>query len=457
MKNRLSVTILMLLLSLHAEAIQLIDTVKQPQSAGKYERFELRIASLHLIPDNLYNPYDSSSVNMYAIFTAPSGKKYRRYAFWMMQYNRCDTYANNVMLQPGQSDYCDRGFRDVSENLNSADPNAYLKTVNTAYNWRVRFAPPEIGTWTYKVYARAGINLDSSAIYSFTVTSSSNKGYIGVDTNHRYFRYRDNGEVFIPLGLNVVKNSNYDSIYNRVAKSYVTEMISQMAPYGGNLLRIMMQPYNFAIEWGPNGGGDGPAIYNTRQRQAADLDSVLTLAEANNVYLQLVFDHQDMFTYWWDNHPYNNAAGGYIDSIQDFFTNSNCKAAYKQKMRYIIARWGYSPHIFAFEPIQEIDLYGRFWHSSGGKDNVRSWYREMIQYGKSQNANHLFTCSVMGAGAAIWDANNNLSNSLFGIPELDFVNEHNYIAEYDLPNGIYLYKLSDNKKQHGNGKVVIMK
>lgn len=255
------------LLFFHAQvgATTLIDSVTLFTSAsvGKYQRIEAGISSFALQPLFGYNPYDSSSVDMYAIFTAPSGKKYRRNAFWMMQYNRCDTCANNVMLQPGQPDYCDRGFRDVSENLNSADPNAYLKTVNTAYNWRVRFAPPEIGTWTYKVYARAGINLDSSAIYSFTVTSSSNKGYIGVDTNHRYFRYRDNGEVFIPLGLNVVKNSNYDSIYNRVAKSYVTEMISQMAPYGGNLLRIMMQPYNFAIEWGPNGGGDGPAIYNT--------------------------------------------------------------------------------------------------------------------------------------------------------------------------------------------------
>src|SRR5690606_30178422 len=108
---------------------------------------------------------------------------------------------------------------------------------------------------------------------------------IGVDTNHRYFRYKESGEVFIPLGLNSVKYNYYDSMYNRVSMNYATQLIHQMEPFGGNLVRIMMSPENFGIEWGQTANGDGPGIYTTRQRQAADLDSVLFAAEEKNAYL----------------------------------------------------------------------------------------------------------------------------------------------------------------------------
>ncbi|HRO44100.1 MAG TPA: hypothetical protein PL009_14795 [Flavipsychrobacter sp.] len=140
------------LLGLMAFAFQcqagvIIDTVKimTNSTVGKYEKFEVGIVSLSISP-SVFNVYDSSSVDMYAIFTAPSGKKYRRNAFWMTQYSRCDTCANNVYLSPSHPEYCSSAWDDTTEYSNPSDPKIYLKPLNTSYNWRVRFAPPETGT-----------------------------------------------------------------------------------------------------------------------------------------------------------------------------------------------------------------------------------------------------------------------------------------------------------------------
>ncbi|HRO41762.1 MAG TPA: T9SS type A sorting domain-containing protein [Flavipsychrobacter sp.] len=392
----------------------------------KYGKLEIAIRSDELKPDNTYQVYDSSSVDMYAIFTAPSGKKYRRNAFWMVQYSRCNTCPNPVEYPLSDPRYCSDGWADVAEIDDPNDPNIYMSAVNTPYNWRVRFAPPETGSWSYKVYAKAGANSDSSASYSFTVTSSADKGYIGRTGQHRYFVYKESGEIFIPLGLNSVKNSAHDTIHNRVAMSYATELMTQMTPHGGNLLRIMMTPFNFGIEWRSR---LGPGNYGERQKQATDLDSVLSLAEQLGVYLHFVYDHQDALSHWWTDHAYHvNNPGGFLTNVDSFFTNAQSRMFYKRKIRYILARWGYSPHLFCLEPLQEIEGYGgNYWHWPQNIA-VRDWYREMIQYGKTIDTNHMYAASTQSARAGAKHGQDGINH----IPELDIVNDHFYGSDYNL-------------------------
>lgn len=85
---RLRLFCALLLLSTQADAT-LIDSVKNltGASVARYSKFEVGIASADLTPQNLINPYSSVDVNMYAIFTAPNGKKYRRDAFWYQPFN----------------------------------------------------------------------------------------------------------------------------------------------------------------------------------------------------------------------------------------------------------------------------------------------------------------------------------------------------------------------------------
>ncbi|HRO44097.1 MAG TPA: hypothetical protein PL009_14780 [Flavipsychrobacter sp.] len=100
MKARVLLTAL-LLISVRGYCGSLLDSVKTHSAASvpKYSKFEIEIKGKQSIePSQFVNVFDSTNVDMYAIFTAPSGKKYRRNAFWMTVYNRCDTCANIVVL-----------------------------------------------------------------------------------------------------------------------------------------------------------------------------------------------------------------------------------------------------------------------------------------------------------------------------------------------------------------------
>lgn len=430
---------LLLIFPVSSKAISLIDSVKNilGTTITKYQKFEVGIASTILDPSSspVLNQFDPTSVDMYAIFLSPTGRQYRRDAFWYQPFERCNTCPNNIIQT-----CC--GWNDVPERLNPADPDAYLRTAHTSYPWRIRFAPPEAGSWSYKVYVHSVFGTDSSASYSFTATNSSEKGYIGTDTitPSRYFKYKETGEVFIPLGVNCLRpggTQGNDTMYNRIAMMTLTQMMEQMNGYGGNFLRTMMGPENFGIEWADGVPGGGMGNYTARQNRAFDLDSVFTKAEEEKVYLQLVLytNGESQIDDWWKNHPYRTVNGGCVTNMNDFFTDATAKAAFKNRLRYIIARWGYSPYLHSWEIMQEIELYGTsvnggyFW---ANKNNVRSWYREMIQYMKTKDTNHLFVISMSNNASGKWDVNNDRNEGMYAIPEVDVINDHHYGRDYNI-------------------------
>jgi len=125
-------------LSVNTYAIQLIDSTKNVTEVAiqKYSKLEIGIASFELKTQNGYKVFDSSSVNMYAIFTSPSGKKYRRNAFYFQPYERHFDRPNNIEIPGGN---CSIGWNDVAE-YEYPDANAFMVPINTNYPWRVRFA-----------------------------------------------------------------------------------------------------------------------------------------------------------------------------------------------------------------------------------------------------------------------------------------------------------------------------
>lgn len=121
-----------------APAKALIDSVKSftGNSVAKHFRYETGIAVSDTLMPPFVNPYDSSQVNMYAIFTSPSGKKYRRNAFYFQPYERHFDRPNNIEIPGGN---CSIGWNDVAE-YEYPDANAFMVPINTNYPWRVRFA-----------------------------------------------------------------------------------------------------------------------------------------------------------------------------------------------------------------------------------------------------------------------------------------------------------------------------
>lgn len=386
-------------------------------STVTYEKYELCVA----LDQNFANPYDYDAVNVYAIFTDPSGLMTRVDGFYYQPYSRCTSPS------------CMQAFSDV----NATEIPNYLYAENTPCPWRIRFAPYIAGNWTYQVFVGGtAAGNASSAIMPFTVTKSANKGYIKVAPNGKNFMFTD-GSTFIPLGLNHTTENKQTVAYNRMPYYIASNIITDMAPYGGNFLRIMMNPENFNIDWG------ALKNYSSRQPQAFDIDQIMALAEANNVYIQLCLDVQSEL--WvgsptspppfpnagWPDNPYHTL----VANPDLFFTDANCISAYSNKMRYIVARWGYSTSLFGYEMFNEIDQYGNYWGNYNWR-NIRDWHSNIISYVKNYLDNkHLFTTSATSPQSGYYcypPGGADDVTPLYGIPQLDYLQEHFYGSDYNL-------------------------
>ena len=140
--------IIFVFLTIKTRAVPLMDSVVSTTTVAKYSKFEVLVQATAIDPQTI-NPYNSSEVDMYAIFTSPGGKEYSRDAFWYREYSRCNTCINPTTQ--GLQDTCG-SFNEVPE-IYPPNANAYLTDQNTIFPWRVRFAPDATGTWTYIVVA----------------------------------------------------------------------------------------------------------------------------------------------------------------------------------------------------------------------------------------------------------------------------------------------------------------
>ncbi|MCH5373543.1 MAG: hypothetical protein JJ992_06170, partial [Planctomycetes bacterium] len=117
----------------------------------------------------------------------------------------------------------------------------------------------------------------------------------------------------------------------------------------------------------------------------------------------------------WDRCPYNAANGGPCQRPEEFFTNAKAKELFKRRLRYIVARWSYSPAILSWEFWNEVDIIEKYI----SEDSVE-WHREMARYLRRLDPyDHLITTSWAGtSGDPAVDA----------LPEMDYIQSHQYGA-----------------------------
>ncbi|MCC6802883.1 MAG: hypothetical protein IT319_08365, partial [Anaerolineae bacterium] len=178
--------------------------------------------------------------------------------------------------------------------------------------------------------------------------------------------------------------------------------LRELSEAGGNYARLLIDdPWFIGLEWS-NPAGD----YRAAQDDAARLDTILNLAADYGVSLQLVLLwHQALTTYQglpvvvpnnpprpdtsadWDNYGYNARNGGFMTSPGAFFANERAQALFRQRLRYIAARWGYSPQVFAWEIVDEIDRTTNY-----NPPVASEWLTQMAGYLREVDQNrHLIT------------------------------------------------------------------
>jgi hypothetical protein len=282
------------------------------------------------------NPFDVNDVELLGVFQSPSGSQLVIPGFWMQLYtDACQIPCEVENLVP------------------TGDPV-----------WQVRFSPTEIGEWTYSLQVRDNGGLISTQEGRFEVLPSDRPGFIRVGANKRYFQYQ-NGRPYFPIGHNL--NWSWDG--GGGLRAY-QQWLRDLSASGGNFARLFIDvPWFISLDW------DGPAgDYRNSQAAAARLDAILGTAEEQGVALQLVLLwHQTLNTYTtppvvvpdtftrpdvgadWDNHPYNILNGGPLSGPGIFFFDEEARQFFQRRLHYIVARWGYSPQIFAWEIVDEID------------------------------------------------------------------------------------------------------
>lgn len=247
--------------------------------------------------------------------------------------------------------------------------------------------------------------------------------------------------------------------WQRMFVVYINEL-----PEGTNYLRIeflenlegISQLGNVLIECGQEENVlDAPGLGRYYRKTAERLDEVLRLAEERGIYMMLTLDYHGIFKsevdQWasnaeWRTNPYNAANGGPCESPVDFFANAGAKKIYKNRLRYIVARWGYSTNLACWELWNEIDNVMDWQKVPPG--TIVSWHKEMANYLKQIDPyKHLISTSVSHREMpGLWEIENLdfSGHHLYG-PDRDVTDIRNsirkYVKDFNKPNVVNEFAL----------------
>lgn len=332
--------------------------MQEASTAPSVEIYHPLTFSIAIDPARYTNPFDATDIELVGVFTAPSGAQFTMPGYWMQP------FENDCMAQTGCTS---EALRAVGEPL-----------------WRVRFTPTEVGSWTFTLQVRDDDEIVETEAGQFTVEAGEHPGFIRTASNGRYFRF-DDGSAYFPIGHNLGWSWEGGGGVNAYQQWF-----EELRANGANSARIYLDvPWFIGLEWGATAGD-----YRERQLDAARLDAVVELAEEYGITLQFALLWVQSLRFYsappveipteparpdthfdWERSPYNAVNGGPIPMPEAFFVDEGARQFFKRRLRYVVARWGYSPQIFAWELGDELD-------TARGYDPqvVRAWLDEMSAY-----------------------------------------------------------------------------
>src|SRR3990172_1223616 len=199
----------------------------------KYEKLEISFSIQNSVATNFQWPFDlnppsgitpGAGISVNALFTSPSGQSFNQPAFYYQPYDLQRKNSKDWLYPQGQP------------------------------SWIVRFSPNQEGTWSYQINVQDGSGTVQSVSQNFSVTGSSNHGFVRVAQNDpRYFEY-DDGTYFPSLLYNM--NFNHISWDNPVGDVTTTGSNSynfkKMGENGIQLVRLWLSEWAlFGSKWNP--------------------------------------------------------------------------------------------------------------------------------------------------------------------------------------------------------------
>ncbi|MGD1042276.1 MAG: DUF5060 domain-containing protein [Sedimentisphaerales bacterium] len=336
-------------------------------------------------------------------------------------FDPCEVDVMVTFHQPDGTDVNIPGFYYQIFTVSGSNPETY--TTSGAISWKARFAPSQIGSYTCDIKVK---DVDGTATVttagSFTCQESGQKGFIRVDPNQHDFLKYDNGDTRINIGQNIGWNNGSLPGGGISGWDY---FLKKLHNAGANWVRLWSCTYGadfgVALEWENGYGGKtyfqgaGKPSLQTSLR----MDRYVEIAEQNSIAIQFALQHHGQFSTDtdtdWANNPYNSAnPGGWLSDPALYFTDPCAIKLTKNKYRYIVARWGYSPAIYAWELFNEVQ-WTNGWKTQPA--TVVAWHSTMASYIRSIDAfKHPVTTSSNSSGF----------ENLWNLPDINLVENHYY-------------------------------
>lgn len=225
---------------------------------------------------------------------------------------------------------------------------------------------------------------------------------VGLDpADSSRFVLAGNGGTYTPIGANLAWATEGREKFYELA-------LAQFAAEGLNWTRIWMAHWDgLNLDWLPKEFGESPPPGRLDLRVAQDWDRIVAAAEEAGVHFQLVLQHHGQYSTAvnpnWAMNPWNAAnPQGFLKTPKDFFTSSRALEVTKLKYRYIVARWGYSPAVLAWELFNEVHWVDPI-NQGNDETVVAQWHAQMADYLRSVDVyGHLITTSLENLRSPIY-------------------------------------------------------
>jgi hypothetical protein len=318
---------------------EIINIRQRPDSVGLCEKLEISLE----LKCEFVNPFDPDDIDIQAVFTSPSGKKWNIPGFYNLSHSTL---------------------------------------------WKIRFSPNETGKWSYSVTVR---DRNGEAIkdgQTFVAVKSAKKGPVQIAANKRYIRYSDGSDFY---GVGLWYNDGYEGYGSGRVEPAELDYLKSI---GVNFISTFITPLE---TW-----ATGVGRYD--QNICGRLDQLLEMCEDRDMLLSLnMWFHSYLSeTVWgggnvrWYVNPYQQ-----ITSSKDFFRSEEAWKYQEKLYRYFIARYSYSRALALWFIVDEIN--GTDGWASGDSLQASVWGKKVHGYLKANDPyNHLTTGTRSGGIEEFW-------------------------------------------------------
>ena len=348
---------------------------------GQFEKFELTFG----VGGTYENPFDPGQIDVSAEFQPPSGKRVTMPAFIYQEFRR--------------------------------GPKGYERVGSPV--WKVRFAPVEAGRYSYRVVASNRGTEAASPAASFVCTPRKSRGYIRISKANPLTCEFGNGEPYFPSGINLFTFARLGQPIPSDRLDLCERWMSRLAEHEGNFVRLRMDSWWLAIEMTPDPAAGYLGLGFYHQRTCWDVDRIYDLAARLGIYVMHCLDNANSSvnapSQSW-RRPYNlylKPNGGLCDTPDEFWSHPQTRRFVRNKLRYCVARWGYHPHLMAWEFWNEVSCRAKT------IDAAAAWHRDMARTLRALDPYaHPVTTSLMG--------DRRLYSKVWKLPEMEIIQHHHY-------------------------------